>query len=232
MRADRSAHLGPKPRLACASQRAPAFVLLLVLASATVADARTDPDTGRIRVIFLGEVKPAQFPFPSWMEAEPKFTLQRVPCDIEWFSEADARRFARLYLPRTYNALIGQYDAIIFEDFTQRILPEGTLERFQRGIREEGLGITLVEYVYWSGNLNEIDRWMQSTFYDVFAADVVFGSTTDVGRRFYEVLRSDPIFNVPDISKWAMNGAGHGDLKAREGATVQAIWSQRKTRPL
>jgi len=224
-----SAHLATGRDPPLASRCGLALITFALLASPFVTHSRTDPDTGRIRVIFLGEVKPAQFPFPSWIEAEPKFTLRRVPCDIEWFSETDARRFARLYLPRTYKDLVDHYDAIIFEDFTLRILPEGTLERFQKAIGEDGLGIALVEYVYWSGNLNEIDRWMQSSFYDVFAADVVFGSATDVGRRFYEVLRKEPIFGVPDISKWAMNGASHGDLRAREGATVEAIWSQRKT---
>lgn len=204
-------------------------VALLAFAVSETVDARTDPGTGRVRTIFVGEIEATNFPYPSWIDAEPKFKLQCVPCAIELFSDADARRFARMYLPRTYDALIGSYDVILFEDFAFRIFPEGTLERFQKAIRDEGLGIVLVEFVYWSANLNEIDRWMQSSFYEVFAADVIFGSATDVGRRFYEVLKSDPILAIPDISKWAMNGASHGDLKAREGATVQAIWSQRKT---
>ncbi len=206
-----------------------ATMVLLALSAAVTVDARTDPETGRIRVIFLGEVGYVQFPFPSWIEAEPKFTLLPVPCSVAWYSEADARRSARLYLPRTYDALVDSYDAAIFEDFAFRVLPEGTLDRFQKAIGEEGLGILLVEFVYWTGDLNQIEMWMESRFYEVFAADVILGSATSVGRTFYEVLRTEPIFGVPEVSRWAMNGAPHGDLKFREGATIEANWKGRGT---
>jgi hypothetical protein len=121
------------------------------------------------------------------------------------------------------------YDAAIFEDFAFRVLPDGTLDRFQKGIGEEGLGIVLVEFVYWPGDLNQIELWMQSTFYNVFAADVIFGSATPEGRVFYDILRTEPIFGVPEVPRWAMNGAPHGDLKAREGATIEANWRGRGT---
>jgi len=215
-------------RLVCALQVQLATLVLLALAAATI-DARTDPETGRTRVIFLGEVGYVQFPFPSWIDAEPKFTLLPVPCSVAWYSEADARRSARLYLPRTYDALASSYDAAIFEDFAFRVLPEGTLERFQRAIAEQSLGIVLVEFVYWPGDLNQIEMWMQSSFYDVFAADVIFGSATTEGRVFYDVLRTEPIFGLPEVSKWPMNGAPHGDLKAREDAVREANWRGRGT---
>jgi hypothetical protein len=189
---------------------------------------RTDPETGRMRIIFVGEIKTTSFPFPGWIEAEPKFTLQKVPCDLEWFAESDARRFIRLYLPRTYEQLTGSYDVILFEDFTLELLPAGALERFQRSIGEEGLGVLLVEFAFWSQNLNAIDLWMESTFFDVFPAEVIMGQIRNIGRVYYEIVREDPIFRIPDVSKWGMNWASHGDLKAREGAVVHAIWKGRR----
>ena len=209
------------------------YVLLvsLLIASAVIPAGfcKTDPETHRIRVIFLGEVKPISFPFPGWIESDPKFTLQRVPCDVEWFSEADAKRFTRLYLPRTYRALVEGYDAAIFEDFTPNILPPGALDNFQRAISEEGLGIVLVEFVFWSQNLNRIDVWKQVSFGEVLPADPTVGSVTSIGRAFYKVLRSKPILNLPGIERWPMNAASHGDMYAKEGAVTHAVWKTRGT---
>ncbi len=204
-------------------------VVVFIVATMPGVPGRVDPETQRIRVIFLGEVKPVSFPFPDWIEWEPKFTIQRVPCDIQWFSDAQARRFTRLYLPRTYDGLISLYDAIIFEDFTLRILPPGKLDDFQKSVGDEALGILLVEYVFWSQNLNEIDAWMASTFSEVFPATATFGTITNVGRAFYQIVREDPLFRVPEVSQWPMNSASHGDMIPRDGSAVHAIWKGRET---
>jgi len=204
-------------------------LLALLLPTSSTTMARTDPASHRIRVIFLGEVKPISFPFPGWIEADPKFTIQRVPCDVEWFSVKDAKRYVRLYLPRTYRGLVDNYDVALFEDFTPRVLPPGTLDRFQKAIGDEGLGIVLVEYVFWSANLNEIDVWKASNFYDLFPAEPIMGTAVSQGRRFYQIVREKPIFSVPDVSKWAMNGASHGPLVPKEGSIIHAKWRGKKT---
>jgi hypothetical protein len=199
----------------------------LILFSSLViqnAASRVDPESNRIRVIFMGEIKPQSFPFPAWIEYDPKFTLKGVPCDLEWFHEDQAKKAIRLYLPRTYEILVEDFDAVIFEDFTPRVLPGGTLDMFQRAIREEGLGIVLVEYVFWQQNLNNIEMWIASDFFRVLPAEPTIGHTTNNGRVFYEVLMEKPIFSVPDVSKWPMNVAQHAVMIPKDGASTHAIW--------
>jgi len=190
---------------------------------------RVDPESNRIRVIFLGEIKPQSFPFPAWIDYDPKFTLRGVPCDLEWFHEDQAKKAIRLYLPRTYGALTGDFDAIIFEDFTPRVLPGGTLDMFQRAVEEEGLGIVLVEYVFWQQNLNNIEMWIASDFFRVLPAEPTIGMTTNTGRVYYEVLLEKPVFSIPDVSKWPMNVAQHAVMIPKDGASIHAIWKGRQT---
>jgi hypothetical protein len=203
-------------------------VTLIIIAASCIQNAlaRTDPETERIRVIFIGEIPP---PYPDWIESEPRFTLQRVNCGIHNLAQAEAKKYTRQYLPKTYERLLEYYDVFIFEDFTLRVLPSGALEMFQKSISEEGLGILLVEYVFWSKNLNHIDMWMESTFYDVFPGRPFIGQLTVIGRMFYEVVTKEPIFGIPDVSKWQMDQADHGTLYAKPGSTTHAIWKGDKT---
>ena len=90
------------------------------------------------------------------------------------------------------------------------------------------MGIALIEYANWGGS-NEITRWMDLGFYDVFPANVVMNIVTaGAGRTFYRVENEGGPLNLPGIESVPMNQGYHGDLDPRPGATVEATWKGRQ----
>lgn len=70
-------------------------------------------------------------------------------------------------------------------------------------------------------------------FYDVFPCDV--DVTRDIpqqmGKIFWEIVRREPILDLPDLESVQMYGIGNhgGDILPRSGSVVHARWSGRKT---
>lgn len=203
-------------------------VLLFLTLLLSGAAARTDPATGRVRILFMGEVASTNDLFLGWLNAEPQFVFTRVPLDVEWITLKEAKRFARIYLPRSKRDLEGAYDVTVFEDYSPDVLPLDILEWFQAAI-SEGMGIALIEYVNWGGT-NDIQKWMDLQFYEVFPAEIVMNDIqASQGRTFYEVQNEDGLLDIPGIEGVPLNRGHHGDMVAREGATVEAIWKGRRT---
>ena len=199
---------------------------LFLLASLTICSAQPGP--GKLKVIFIGEVAASNQLFLDWTSAEPKFLLTTVPCDLQWVSLKEAKRFARMYLPRTEERLREEQDVMVFEDFSPDVLPLAFFEWGQAAI-EEGMGIALIEFAFWGGS-NEIPMWMDMEFYDVFPAETVLNIIPAVaGRTYYRVENEGGPLDLPGIEAVPMNQGYHGDLVPREGATVEATWRGRGT---
>ena len=105
-------------------RRCLAAILLLLTIWDGIATGKTDPETGRCRVIWVGEISSYNEMVLDWILAEPRFELTiAVPCDIQMVGLKDAVRFARIYLPRTFDDLYGGNDVAIFHDFHPKVLP-------------------------------------------------------------------------------------------------------------
>jgi len=210
------------------------LLLLLVafVALAPTCHCGTDPATGRIRVLFLGELAAGNRIMLDWIVAEPRFVLTVVPCSLQNVPMSEAKRMTRLYIPRTYDLLTGGYDTLVFEDFGPMSLLASAIENFRRGV-EEGLGLALIEFANWQGasGSSHIDAWLNTAMADTFPA--VVDPDTDVdaseGRTFYRVLRRDPIFDLPGLESVPINGGHHGDIFPKLGSVVHAEWKGRGT---
>jgi len=197
------------------------FVFLMLLLPISAA-----APSGRIGVLFLGEVAPSTQLFLDWLDAEPRFSFTPVPCDLQWVTFKEAKRFSRMYLPRTQERLSEDYDAVIFEDFTPDVLTLTFVNWTQTAV-SRGMGIALIEFAYWGGS-NEITKWMAMDFYDVFPADVYMNIIPAVaGRTHYRVRNDKGPLNLPGIESVPMNQGYHGDLGPRPGSVVEATWRGR-----
>jgi len=89
----------------------------------------------RIRILYLGDT----FSFSQnkivlgWIEAEPRFTLSVVPCDLEVMTSIEAKKFTRLYLPRSYHDMNQSYDVLVLNNVSPRVIPGKILSFFSRG---------------------------------------------------------------------------------------------------
>lgn len=167
----------------------------------------------------------------DWIVAEPRFVLTIVPCSLQNVPQSEAKRMTRLYVPRTYDLLVGGYDTLVFEDFGPMPLLNSAIENFRRGV-EEGMGLALIEFANWQGvGSSYIDAWLSTAMASTFPALV--DPKTDVpaseGRTFYMVVKRDPIFDLPGVESVPMNGGHHGDIFPKPGSVVQAEWKGRGT---
>ncbi len=202
-----------------------ALSIFLILIS--VISCRTDRETGQVRILYIGEVN-ANDVYRLWLLSEPRFSSSYVPCDVQTMTVNDAKRMCRLYLPRTEEELFSKHDAAIFKDFTPDVLPLETIGYFQNSI-ENGLGIALIEFVFWGGT-NDIPKWQALDFYQVFPAKVVINDIpAAAGRTYYQVINEDGPLDLPGIESVAMNAGHHGDMIPRQNSIVEARWKGRGT---
>jgi len=164
------------------------------------------------------------------ISAEPRFVLSRaVPCCLQYLSTGDAKRFARIYLPRSYDSLYEGTDVLVFHDFSPEVLPPSHLDWFQRGV-EEGIGLCLIEFANRAATYSGMNLWPEVKFYQVFAGDLVPNQIdAAMGRQYYRVVQEGPLLALPGVERWNMNWGAHGDLAARAGTTVWAVWRDRGT---
>lgn len=201
--------------------------LYLIIFAISGASSRTDPETGRVRVLYVGEVT-ANDLYRLWLLGEPRFSVSYVTCDIQTMEMRDAKRMCRLYLPRTEEELFEENDVTIFKDFTPDVLPLRSIGWFQSSI-EKGMGIALIEFVFWGGT-NDIHKWQALSFYDVFPAKPVINDIpAAAGRTFYDVVNEDGPLDLPGIQSVPMNGGHHGDMVPRQNTVVEANWRGRGT---
>ncbi len=190
----------------------------------------------RIRILYLGDT----FSFSQnkivlgWIEAEPRFTLSVVPCDLEVMTSIEAKKFTRLYLPRSYNDMNQSYDVLVLNNVSPRVIPEKILSFFQRGIRDDALGAYLVSFLFWGGRgqgTNDIQTWMSISFYEVLPCDVDMSADVDwsQGKIHYKVVRRQPILCMPGLENVVMFMHHGGDIIPRLGTVVHAVWRERGT---
>jgi len=213
------------------AKRPLAFLPLIIALSCINASCapRTDPHTGRVRILFLGEVASDNALFLGWIATDPQFVLTRVPLSIEHISIDEALRFARIYLPRSEGDLSTRYDVTVLEDFTPVVIPTPAFDWIQSCI-SRGMGIALIELVNWVGIGNDIDKWMALDFYRVFPAEVALNDVgAQFGRTYYKVLNPNGPLDLPGVESVPLNRGHHGDMIPRPGSTTEAIWSGRQT---
>ena len=192
---------------------------------------RVDEASLRARIIYLGDASlVANRLILNWIGVEPKFTLTIVPCDLEFMTFSEAKKFTQLYLPRNYDSLNTSYDIVVLHNISPKVVPSRVLDFFKKGVFEEGIGLGLITFMFWGGGqgTNDIETWIGSSFYDTFPADVDVSMDypSARGRTYWRVVRKQPILSMPGIEKQPMRSIGKhgGDIWPRPGSKVRAVW--------
>ncbi len=202
-----------------------AAVLLLI---PLTCHGRVDPASSRIRTLYVGDAwtTAAIKETLGWIGAEPRFSIQIVPADLEFMTLAEAWRYTRLYLPRRYEDLNLSYDIVVLHNISPMVIETKVLNYLQQGMGEEGIGLALITFYFWGGT-NDMPAWVSIPFYSTFPCDVlweqIWGSQ---GKIFIRVVQAQPIMDLPGIEQVPMQGpANHGaDILPRPGSVTHAIW--------
>ncbi len=100
-----------------------------------------DPETGRIKVLYVGEPTGAS-PYPM-LEADPLIIPYPVKASACVFSFGIARRSMRQYMPRTYEDL-SSYQVFILSDANSGVFTSSQLRWFHDSVNEGGSGLTMI----------------------------------------------------------------------------------------
>ncbi len=110
---------------------------------------RTDPDTGRVRILYIGDGwGPSPVPY---FVSDPAFMVVSVPTSefhvgqgTENYDIADMKKFVRLYMPRTFQQLLDSADVIIVSDANAKLMDRHHFDWMVRSVTGHGLGFIMV----------------------------------------------------------------------------------------
>ncbi len=131
------------------------LTLALFLSACSCREARRDPQTGRIRVLYIGD---AWGPTPYFhLETEPIFSTTPIPATyahIGTYSPRQLKQFMRIYMPRVYREFIDNFDLLILSDTNRNLYEIKQLQWFRQGISDEGIGMMMAGGIEAFGGSN------------------------------------------------------------------------------
>jgi hypothetical protein len=203
-----------------------ARVLVAVVLSSLCAPGlagRADPATGRVRILYVGDGW-GPSPVPSLL-SDPAFTLVSVPtstlhADVAASGYGDTlmRKFVRLYMPRSYEAMLSENDLTILSDANLGFIGQNHLDWIRDSTTHEGFGLIMVGGVESFGAPKGLP-W--TPLEDMLPVDI---SEDMQGGYYYPSFKVEPATDHPFTRSlpWASMPFFHGmnRVKLKEGATL------------
>ena len=201
-------------------------------------NAKHDPASYRIRTYCIGESYYPETSFPLLIQGDPRIFYVPIPANLAETTfyiasggggEEAARKFMRLYLPRTYNQLVSSVDLVMISDFEAWLIPNQQYEWMRKAMEEEGMGLAKYEINWDIGGFyiksNEfIDLWIASPLFEAFPVDFVMGEQIEHSMGIIPV-ENNPVTDLPGIENYNLLGSGdYGIETPREGASILAVF--------
>ena len=178
-----------------------------------------------VSVLYTGDPYPGQTPY-IYMKVEPflKVTPIQASRDYLWgfFTASDIRKAIRLYMPRNYESLIGDYDVVIISDSNVASFTAEHLLWFYRAVADDGRGLVMIGGHETFGTNGHHPDWGQTKVGDLLPVDTVFGGYESGRLEIFEgeneLIESLPWRDdLPFLRNYPSNM-----VKARPGAEVLA----------
>jgi hypothetical protein len=130
------------------------FLVLLFMGPAAGREPRRDPQTGKIRLKYIGDCLAAQTPTRG-MQLDPLISLNLIPSSIqEWAVELkDIRRYMRLYMPRNLEHLVGETDVVMISNSAADYFRPDWLQWISTAT-QDGLGLVMIGGLASFGGFN------------------------------------------------------------------------------
>lgn len=195
------------------------IVLILLVAGAAGREPRKDPETGRVRVLYIGD---AWGPSPYFhISAEPSFIGTPIPATyahLGTYGDRELRQFMRIYMPRNFREFTGTYDLLILSDTNRGLYKNEQLEWFKRGVEENGIGLMMVGGIDAFGGDN-YPSWGESPVEDALPVLCIKDKTF---RKDFKVLVSQPDDPFIKSLPWKTMPFFHGMnvVTAKDGSKV------------
>lgn len=182
------------------------------------------------RFLLIGQVFPQDCPVPAWLEDEPSFRYVIIATDPTGMSYSGltpelAKKYVRIYFPRTKQDLFDQYDFVVFPDANIQPFTGTQIEWLKEGFQDQGISAL----VTLGGDLASYSRiyfndWQSSVLSDVVPIKLTSDQREGRGAFQIDVLKDDPavlsMFIPLGIEKFV--GDGQTAPIPKEASTVWA----------
>jgi len=206
--------------------------LFLLMNGAVI--AKSDPDTGRIRLLLIGDHWYGEGVYlQSLLRSDPRIDLLASIETSNGLLPEEVRRRSRLDFPRTRQRLASSVDVLEFSYAPPWCLTGEQQRWVHDSVTEDGLGLILI-HMGWRHCLadpilrcNRAEDWVNSVIYRAFPMDIVLGRTIKPSS-FMDVVGDSPLVDLPGFERQAFGPAGPttyiGLVHARPGSVVYASW--------
>jgi len=183
---------------------------------------RLDPQTGRIRVLHMGDGIWGSRP-GLLLSSDPKIDLSMVPIITVWYTPEEIARYIRLYMPRNFEDLVNGYDLVVLGDCDASAVSSKWQTAFKQGVDEEGLGLLMTGgHRGFGGGSQQQGEWQGTVVeQEVLPIFVFTQGTVDGPVRMRVVANDNPLMtSLPWETAPILGGLNKASIK--EGAVLLA----------
>lgn len=208
-------------------------LLIICQVAVTTCIAKTDPVTGRIRLIAVGNQWQDVHRYAlSLLRSDPRILFLASIETANGLPPDELRKRVRINFPRTKARLSSDTDVIQLMFSPPWVFTGNQQQWIHDSIYEDGVGLVLI-HMGWQPCLtdpmlycNRPEDWVNSVIYKAWPMDVVIGESSKPGTGF-KIVTETPVVDLPDFEKQPIGFTGYagpGLIEARPGATVHAVW--------
>jgi hypothetical protein len=207
--------------------------LLVAVSTADMSVAKTDPATGRIRLIAVGNQWQDVHAYAlSLIRSDPRILLLASIETSNGLLPDEVRKRARINFPRTKTRLSSDVDVLQLMFAPPWVFSDEQQQWIHDSIYEDGVGLVLI-HMGWQPCLtdpmlfcNRPEDWVNSVIYDAWPMDVFVGVSSKPGKGL-RIVTETPVVNLPDFEKQPIGFTGYagpGLIEGRPGSTLHAKW--------
>ncbi len=152
-------------------------------------ESRTDPETGRIRLLFVG-----QWPMacrPQYLIEDPLLRTSIVPYHDFGVQLEQIRRYMHQRYPRTPKHLTDNYDVVAFSNIQLPTFTARQIDMVAEAVREKALGyIMMGGHTSFGGTTDRYPSWAGTSIDGILPVEVVEGIY--IRPIFFKLVVSDP----------------------------------------
>jgi len=148
------------------------LVLIAVIACpAEARDPRSDPATGRVRLLYIGDAIGVPNPFPI-LNGEPLLSCSAVYACTAHQTIDVIKKSVRTYMPRTYARFLNN-DVVILSDADKDAFRSEHFRWMKDSVVDEGLGLVMIGGAESFAQEGGYPSWLPTEVADVLPCDMI-----------------------------------------------------------
>lgn len=164
-------------------------VSCIALTLLSAACARTDPQTGRARVLYVG-----QWPYggrPQYLLEDPLLQTSIVPYQDFGAQLDQIRRYMNLRYPRTVKQMTDHYDMVIYVNIQLLAFTDRQIQMVSDSVGAEGLGYMMTGgHTSFGGTHASYPSWAGTSIGSILPVELIEGRY--LKPYFFRLVVSDP----------------------------------------